>query len=532
MSLRKILDILSRSSAQAVSTTGNRNSSEEKKYLYITTAIEKKLVETLNGLDRPDQIVFLCGSSGDGKSEILTRCEERFREKIHFHFDATHSYREDQDAIDTLNDQFSTHKVGNKAMVIGINTGMMFNYADSGAEEHNDIKDSFRAYLSSDKKDISPAHIFLNFEDYPKYELSGGTFFSVFIKELLGKLTVDHIDNPFYSAWCSESDGRDHILYYNFRMLQMDSVQDVVINTLLKLRLKNDTFLTARTILDCIHHILTGPGYLFDNLFASEKDELFRSLRQFDPCTVRARDIDLFLIQHSLTYDDAEFQDFQQSVSHWIKPADITNQPGSWVRLFYVLQDIDIGNNFHQRFRNDFRSQLFDEYIQIWKLHSQFSGDPKERKALRSFYKDGLIQAIMGFANRFAPNLSLKNQIYLNDFNGYQISAKAELRESLKQIQAEENRPTKLGHFNACLKLRDDDLPPVPVSVNFLELIRKINRGYRPNPHDKNNIVILEELIEAITGRIRDTDRLFIQKQEEFWTLVNDAEEDEIRVEH
>ena len=84
---------------------------------------------------------------------------------------------------------------------------------------------------------------------------------------------------------------------------------------------------------------------------------------------------------------------------------------------------------------------------------------------------------------------------------------------------------------NAYLKLGDNDLPPLPISINFFELIRKINQGYRPNRHDKNNIIILEEVIEDITSRIRSTDQLFIQKKDESWTLVNDIDEEEIRVE-
>ncbi|WP_281647967.1 DNA phosphorothioation-dependent restriction protein DptF [Parendozoicomonas sp. Alg238-R29] len=529
MILRKMLDTLSRSSAHAVSTLDNRNSSAVKSYLYIETEIEQTFKEMLQNTTQPDQIIFLCGSSGDGKSEILARNHETFRDQLDFHFDATHSFHRDKDAIATLNDTFTQHKASNKPMVVGINTGMMFNYSDSGADEHQDIKETFRAYLGDKQSSPNANHTFLNFEDYPKYKLIRDQFLSPFIKDLLTRLTIADEKNPFFHVWMQEDS--DPILHSNFRMLQQESVQDVIINTLLKLRLKNDVFLTARTILDFVHHILTGPNYLFDNLFASEKTDLFKALRQFDPCTVRSREIDLFLIQSSLTFDDPEFQAFQDSVAEWINPKDIAQKPGSWVRLFCLLQDIDISNNFHQRFKDNFRSELFEEYVRIWKLHTIYEGDSKERKELKNFYKKGLVSALLGFANRFAPSLSLKSQIFLNDYNGYQVSAKAEIRESLKQVQQSENRPARLGYFNACLKLGDEDLVPLPISVNFLDLIRKINRGYRPNRHDKNNIIILEEVIEDITSRIRNTDKLFIQKKDESWALINDVDEDEIRVE-
>ena len=466
MTLRKMLDILSRSSAQAVSTLDNRNSSTVKKYLYIKTEIEQTFIEMLKNTTQPTQIIFLCGSSGDGKSEILARNHEDFRNQIDFHFDATHSFDRNKSAIATLNDTFSQHKASDKPLVVGINTGMMFNYSDSGSDEHQDIKETFRTYLNNKQSSLNTNHKFLNFEDFPKYKLIRDEFLSPFIKDLLTRLTIADEKNPFFHSWMKEDS--DPVLHSNFRMLQQESVQDVIINTLLKLRLKNDVFLTARTILDFVHHILTGPGYLFDNLFASEKTDLFKALRKFDPCTVRSREIDLFLIQSSLAFDDPEFQSFQSSVAEWVNPAEIAQKPGSWVRLFCLLQDIDIGNNFHQRFKDNFRSELFEEYVRIWKLHSIYGGDAKERKELKSFYKKGLVSALLGFANRFAPSLSTKSQIFLNDYNGYQVSAKAEIRESLKQVQQDSNRPTRLGYFNACLKLGEDDLTPLPISVNFL----------------------------------------------------------------
>ncbi len=533
MNFRKTLDTLSRSSAQAVSTPDNRNSSKEKDYLYIETDIETRFKEAVQNTRNPHQIIFLCGSSGDGKSEILTRCYEMYSDRFHFHFDATHSYDRNKNAIDTLNDAFDRHKADHKPMVVGINTGMMFNYADCGAEQHEDIKKSFCAYLGEDKSSPCTDHLFLNFEDYPKYQLTDDVLLSPFIKKLLIRLTAADDSNPFYQAWKREvSSGQDLVLHRNYRMLQEESVQDVIINTLLKVHLKNDFFLTARTILDFVHHILTSRNYLFDNLFTSTKTDLLKALQQFDPCTVRSHEIDMFMIQSSLEFDDPEFQSFQASVTEWINPALITKKPGSWVRLFYLLQKINIGNNFHQSFKEIFRNELFEAYIHVWRLHNQYQGNSDERKELRNFYKNELVNALLVFANRFAPNLSRKNQLFLNDYNGYQVSAEAKISGNIKQIEYAHNRSSTLGHFNACLKLGKNDLAPFPVSVNFFSLIRKINQGYRPNRHDKNNLVILEEIIEIIIGRIRNSDTLYIQKQDESWTLINDVDELEIRVEY
>lgn len=75
MQFKRLLDTLAKSSAQAVTTLGQRQKEQEelKKHLYIKTDIEEDFLSLLNS-DLPEgSIVFLCGSSGDGKSELLRR---------------------------------------------------------------------------------------------------------------------------------------------------------------------------------------------------------------------------------------------------------------------------------------------------------------------------------------------------------------------------------------------------------------------------------------------------------------------------
>lgn len=534
MILRKLLDTLSRSSAYAVSTLGNRNN-RVKEYLYIETDVEKAFKKAIKNIESADEIIFLSGSSGDGKSEILTRSYDKYNKKITFHLDATHSFQPDKGAIATLDDLFARHKASDQPLVVGINTGMLFNYSDSGSEAHLDIRNSIKAYLSgSNSQSVARNHTFLNFEDFPKYVPIGDEILSPFIAAILHKLTDNNSENDFYLAWQTMAREDDPVLYSNFAILQLKQVQQLIVQTLLKLRLKNDYFLTARSILDVIHQLLTGPNYLFDNLFASEKTDLFRNLHQFDPCTIRSKGIDLFLIQSSLTFDDEEFITFREYMRKWIDPEKIKNQPGSWLRLFYLFKDVEFTDllpqdQYHLKFRTDFNNELIEEYTRIWLLHSNFQGDADQRNTLRAFYSKELIKALLRYANRFAPQLSDKSQIFLNDLNGYQLSAHVDIRASLKQVQNE--RPARLGYFNAYLKLDDHELSALPVSVNFLDLIRKINRGYRPNRHDKNVIVLLEEVIESITTKVRHKDRIHITKGSENWSLVNDIDEDEIRVE-
>ncbi|WP_068750358.1 DNA phosphorothioation-dependent restriction protein DptF, partial [Oleiphilus sp. HI0123] len=94
MLLRDALGILSKSSPHAVTTSGDPVDPIVKRikdYLFVETDIERAFRAKLESI-ASNEIVFLCGSSGDGKSEILTRYRNQYESTIEFHLDATHSF--------------------------------------------------------------------------------------------------------------------------------------------------------------------------------------------------------------------------------------------------------------------------------------------------------------------------------------------------------------------------------------------------------------------------------------------------------
>ena len=94
MQFKRLLDTLARSSAQAVTTLGQgqKEQDELKNYLYVETEIEKDFRRLLESNPTQDTVIFLCGSSGDGKSEILKRYYESYSNNFRFHLDATHAF--------------------------------------------------------------------------------------------------------------------------------------------------------------------------------------------------------------------------------------------------------------------------------------------------------------------------------------------------------------------------------------------------------------------------------------------------------
>ncbi|WP_170064108.1 DNA phosphorothioation-dependent restriction protein DptF [Halomonas heilongjiangensis] len=526
MNFRILLDTLAKSSAQAVTTLGRGQGEAEelKEYLYVETAIERDFKEALDSCPSSDSIIFLCGSSGDGKSEVLKRYYKRYSDTFRFHLDATHSFRPDQGAIEALDQLFDEHKTSNKPLVIGINVGMLFNYTVAGAGRHQDIKSAIEEFTRAGHS--SHSFSFLNFEDYPKFRLESGFTGSAFISDLLERVVHSSEQNPLYRAYQDASEISPGLLTTNYRLLQQAEVRERIVQLLLSARLRFDQFLSARGLLDFIHHLICGPRSLFDNLFVRGHNDLCDIISHFDPCSIRSQKLDQFLIQHSLGVKEQRFTEFQEDIFRAFDIKDL--DAAGWLRLFYVLQDLEIGNKYHQEFVGDFQRPLYDRYIDVWRLHAEFDGDSDKRQLLRKFYQDELVSALMRFGNRLSPSLTKRKHMYLCKRNKVVISAKADVRPDFKGIKEE---PVKSIHeFPVCLKVESNSLRVFQVNVSFLELVTKINNGYRPNKHDKNTIVILEEIVDEMSKVVVQAKTLFLTAKNRKIALTNEADDGEFVV--
>ncbi len=526
MEFEKLLGTLARSSAQAVSTLDNAsdNSDEFKQYLYIDTAIERDFKAALDSNPEPLSIIFLCGSSGDGKSEILKRHYKRYSDKFKFYLDATHSFKPDQNAIQALDQVFDQHREAKKPLVIGVNVGMLFNYASSGAERHVEIRNSIASFTQANPP--KNRHVFLNFEDYPKFSLQDGSTGSAFIKDLLERITTPSDKNPLYQLYKAECDTSTSQNCDNYRLLQEKATQECIITLLLHARLRFDQFLSARTLLDFVHHLICGPGLIFDNLFVRGQSDLTDTLSHFDPCSIRSQRIDQFLVQQSLEVENSEFQAFKSTVLTAFGFENL-NAAG-WLRAFYVLQNRSLGNNYHKQFKEDYQRSLYEQYIEVWQHHAKFSGDNEERQQLRRFYQEQLVSALLRFGNRLLPSLTKRKHVYLCERNGVVISAQADIRPDFKRVKSSQSK--NIHHFQVCLKVEGIPLKPFPVNVSFLELVIKINDGYRPNRHDKNTIVILEEMVEEIAKIARHVKTIHFSSATTQVSLTNEIDDDEFVV--
>ncbi|MCK5893827.1 MAG: DNA phosphorothioation-dependent restriction protein DptF [Endozoicomonadaceae bacterium] len=414
MDLREALGVLSKASPFAVATANELAETELdelKKCLYVKTDIEVAFEKKLLSL-KSDEIIFLCGSSGDGKSEILTKYKNEHERYAHFHLDATHSFEPKRNAIDTLNDIFTQYSDNPRALVVGINIDMLGNYARGEDASHWDTKKAINSFL--DGEAVDSRYTFLDFESFPKFIIKDGKVSSPFFSCLLDNVVKDDKENKFREYFNkSLSEPKERILTSNYLMLRNPHVQSVVIELLLNARIRKDQFVTARMLLDFIYCILTGPEYLFDNLFNGGDNELLEVLSDFDPGVIRNQKLDLFVLHRTLELEDSDFQKFEALVSDKFNiPKSLSQQ--SIVRLFYLLKDDNtLDNSYHINFKGSFNEAPLQKYKEVWGAHNCCCGESVDEKWLNDFYSEIVLKAINKYANRSAPYLS-KNEFYLS----------------------------------------------------------------------------------------------------------------------
>jgi DNA phosphorothioation-dependent restriction protein DptF len=519
ISFRDALSVLSKSSPFSVKTMSARapdGFDALKNWLYIQQDIEKDLHARL-AQAQPGDMLFLCGSSGDGKSEILTRAYHEYEGKVTFHLDATHSFQPNQSAIEALDEVFRTAFSEGQILVVGINIGMIGNYVQEGHADLLSVRDAMRAFLDNAKP--GAPYYFFNFEDYPKFRMEEGSPVAPFAKNIMRRLTAPSADNPFYTAF-TQDDVRhgEPRLYANFRLLMLDGVQDAIIANIAKARLAKDQFVTARGLLDLLHRVLTGPGYLFDNLFAGGDNELAARVAAFDPALLRTRELDQLVLRYELKLEEPERDAFLAELATWnIKFESEQPQAASLVRLLYILQREPVGNNYHHRFVAEFADQVMVEYAAAWQMHAAFDGSADAKTALRKFYTTVLTPGIFRYANRNAPELG-KGEMLLGEFEGVKIAGLVDLKPDFAVLQARA-ATTPIAYFNVALKVGDVPLAPMAFNINLFGLLLRLNQGYRPNKYDKNSIVLLDELVEQIKAMVKRGNRLKLYRQRQHISL-------------
>lgn len=494
-------------------------------YLYIGTPIERKYKELLGQVRDSKAIVFLCGSSGDGKSAIIGQNQKFFSKFFDVHIDATHSFRPDQTAIEALDDVFDRFKQGSKSLVVGINMGILLNYARNGKAEHENIKRAIKTY-DSENKDSNNIY-FLNFEDYPKFEMINDTIGSTFILNLIKKIVAKEESNPFYVAYKQDLENSIRkIDHQNFYLLGLEPIQNRIIELLVTVHLKYDQFLTTRSLLDLIYVLLRDPRLLIDQLFEHDSNPILENIFKEDPILTRTQQLDTFVLERSYHKADEKLEEFVEAFNHKSDYQILNiNDVHTLVRTFYLFREYDFSNNYHKRFAKDFADSSTLEFVKLIVVNQNYRSET--RTILQSFYK-AIRKAIFTYANKHHPALSSEELFQCDTINGFAICTNLELSAAWSKIES--NKIHKINSFQCFLKVGTTLLEPIEISLNMYKLILAINEGYRPNKHDRNTIIIFEEIIDNVASITKLSNKLIFIKDDKRYAFKNIEDEIEVSI--
>lgn len=521
--LEALIEKLSKSSAEAVNTF-NSSKDDIVEYLHIETDVEKKYIETLNNNKYTKCLIFLCGSSGDGKSAIINRHLKDYENYFDFHVDATHSFKPNQTAIEALTESFKKYKKSDRSLVIGINIGIMLNFIDNPIEDIIEIQHFIKTFLES-KKSSENSH-FINFEDYSKFKFEDDRIKAPFIKNLLEKLTLDSNENPFYQAFIKDEENNNtSICHQNFKLLSNQYIQNSIIDLLIQSNLKYDQFLTVRSLLDFIYILLKGPILLVNQIFENDSNEIIKNIKKDDPILNRSFKIDKFILERKSSKTDNKLNEFINGFNKLCERSILDSIcPFTLIRTFYLFKAMDISNNFHKDFIEDFDNNNLHNFVELLYIHKKY--EDKHKKIVKKFYEDA-IASIYFYINKNFPDLVKKNFVVLSSNKDFITSAQIKITPNWFKIKDCESE--SFQSFPLYLKIDGNELKkPIDISLNMFLMIYQIKDGYRPNKHDRNTIIIFEELIESVLEHAMLSNKLAISFNNTLKVFTK--EDDEIEV--
>jgi DNA phosphorothioation-dependent restriction protein DptF len=285
--------------------------------------------------------------------------------------------------------------------------------------------------------------------------------------------------------------------------------------------------MTARSFLDFIYHLLCGKGYLFENLFSAGDNELLKSIKASDPTSIRCEVVDDFILKFGLRIKSPELENFKDEVKKNFKVKNIRSYE-PFLQLFYILQYSD-RYDIVATFKDVFLNKKLIDFIKIHYLHSMSSYDytKDDENELKEFYKKVITSAIHKFMNLNIFNLK-NDEFFIKKYNDFYFILNSRLRIDLSRIKKTKNK--SFSSFNIYLKLDDDELPEFPTSINFITLLEKINKGYRPNKSDKGTVIILEELVEKIKTAAVNRNKLTLLNfsNNKKWEILKEGEDLEV----
>ncbi len=311
-------------------------------YMHVDRPVQTKFVEVLQSTYNSNhaELILLCGSVGDGKSHMLSYCNEKYQEmmsRFYVHNDSTASLYVDKPASFTLKsimEPFCDEKINDSTdkVILAINLGTLNNFIESDTDNRFTL---FKKYVeaagifsgtSNDDFDETYFHS-VNFADYHMYELLEDRVSSHYISGIFRKITQDSSDNVFFEEYgncCLNCQNAEICpIKANYELLSNKKVQNGIISVLVEAIVKNKLILSTRSFLNMIYEILVDERYfdrgsveprklpenytqvdyykalLPNTLFGKdESSEIFDAIKTVDPMRIRNENIDDFFVYY------------------------------------------------------------------------------------------------------------------------------------------------------------------------------------------------------------------------------------------
>lgn len=532
---------LKSSSLEAVESS--KSLSDFKKYMHIKREVQREFEKHLMNVkdNESSELIFLCGSVGDGKSHILSYYNEHFPEvmrKFTIHNDSTASFYKKKPAIESIKEvleNFADDKIesSNEKLILAINLGTLNNFI----EADNEMKfQKLKGYVESSKileevrstayEEKQPHFQFVNFADYHLYSLVDGGARSKYLEQLLYKITAKDDKNIFnikYKQICMECSSKKICpVKANYELLRKDNFRKAVIDIIIEAVIKNKLIIPTRALYNFIYELIVDSRYInsgsaeprneiakldeiqycealiINNLFSqSESSELFDAIHKIDPLWIRKEKLDTFIVDFYNKENIKElFADKLPEVQYYMKKIEEVdvNQFNrrrlkdlllkSFIRGYYLLDKKELF---------ELKDKIYDEYVNY--LYYWNRGKKQKLKELYNLVKEGML-------HWNGDTEDSKINIYIGQAQmEYRISQFVNIKEDLSLI--EKNEEEELFNFTNSLKLdfkneKNDRIYKVEIDYMLYQLLAKIVSGYRPNLKDKKLNIKFNDFVEAI----------------------------------
>lgn len=508
-----------------------------KRYMHVTRNVEEDLKEILASVNNSGKktLILLCGSSGDGKSHLLSylKNEERLLDDYSVYNDATESSAPSKTAIETLNEvliDFADENIDSegKNIILAINLGVLSNFIESSYGENYQL---LLQYVKKNNilttavnhngyiKDSSFQHV--NFSDYHMYTLSDGGAEPGYILQILNKVFAKIEKNPFFSTFqkfCQTCPlAQKCPVKHNYEFLMDEQVQKYIANSLVEVTIKEKEILTTREILNYIYDILVAHKFSYKAIsnastttatFLKEYLEditpvlmfdyadmslLLNQLGKYDPLLVRSESADELAIFYYVASDvSSEIKRILDDTPYAV----VLNQQGTMDKL----NDDKI-----------LKAQIFNILVRIEAIKGTVKADEVYNQYIKDLYYYNL-----GEIPKLAQMYDLVEKAVIQwcgcesgsticldeSHEGFTLYEDIKFEPYLDDMDAKKYATT-LEQFIPFIVVKFEnqktkDIIALDIDYSLYELLYKLKQGYVQTADDRNNHADFISFIEKI----------------------------------